>query len=464
MKIKVQNLGVVKEAKIDLSKRLIVFCGPNNTGKTYISYLIYALTNFSSVAAGKFSDEQVQNVISKQIVTFKFDVDSLYQFREKQLTLLAQNLSTIYGMSEDKANIFFSKFSIEYITTKEEYIDRLMKEAFEFTVQKNKICIKVTKPSNEDFVYIENISETEVTTEEIRPVVSFQLMSYIYRSLSLYPISSSEIFPVERNSIYTFNKELSLSRNIVIDQIQELGAGSKLDPVEIMNKRITRYPIAVRDGLAVADDLVNIQNSHSKYASLADEIEAELLNGQVILSKEGEVQFVSNRSKTKKIPIHLSASIVKTLSSLTFYLRHRAKDNDLVIIDEPELNLHPDCQILLVRIFARMMENGFRLLISTHSDYIIREINNLIMLYSLSKSERNRIGYGDIQSINPKEVAAYLFNFKTRNKVSVDALKVDDTGFEVETIDNAIRRLNEASEELYYMIKYGKESTNSRVE
>lgn len=457
MKIKVQNLGVIKEANIDLSKRLIVLCGPNNTGKTYLSYLIYALTNISSIATEKFSDEQIQEIISRQEVGFKFNVNSLYQFREKQLTLLAQNLSTIYGMSEDKANTFFSKFSIEYITTKEEYIERLIKEALEFTVQKNKVCIKVTKPSNADFVFIKNVSEKEVATEEIYPIVSFQLMSYIYRSLSLYPISSSEIFPVERNSIYTFNKELSLSRNIVIDQLQELGAGSKFDPVEIMNRRITRYPIAVRDGLAVADDLVNIQNNQSKFASLADEIEAELLNGQVILSKEGEVQFVSNRSKSKKIPIHLSASIVKTLSSLTFYLRHRAKDNDLVIIDEPELNLHPDCQILLVRIFAKMLENGFRLFISTHSDYIIREINNLIMLHSLNESKRlsaNSIGYSGVRSINPKEVAAYLFNFKTRTKVSVNALKVDDTGFEVETIDNAIKSLNEASEELYYMVKY----------
>jgi predicted ATPase len=457
MKIKVKNLGVIKEASIDLSKRLIVFCGPNNTGKTYISYLIYALTNISSITTEKFSNEQIQEIISRQEVYFKFNINSLYQFREKQLTLLSQNLSTIYGISDEKVNSFFSKFSIEYITTKEEYVDRLLKEAFEFTVQKNKVCIKISKPSNADHVLIANISETEVATEEIQPIVSYQLMSYIYRSLSLYPISFSEIFPVERNSIYTFNKELSLSRNIVIDQIQELGAGSKLDPVEIMNKRLTRYPIAVRDGLAIADDLVNIQNNRSKYASLADEIESDLLNGQVILSKEGEVQFVSNRSKSKKIPIHLSASIVKTLSSLTFYLRHRAKDNDLVIIDEPELNLHPNCQILLVRIFAKMMERGFRLLISTHSDYIIREINNLIMLHSINDEKRlaaNDIGYSGVKSINHEEVAAYLFDFRTKTKVSVNPLEVDETGFEVDTIDNAIRGLNEASEELYYMVKY----------
>lgn len=459
MKIRVQNLGIIKEANIDLSKRLIVLCGPNNTGKTYLSYLIYALTKMSLVASVRFTDEQIQNILAHVAVDYNFDVDSLYMFREKHLTLLEQNLDAIYGISEEKTASYFSKFSIEYITSKEEYIERLIKESFSFCIQKNKVRILISKPEQSSYVHIENISEAEVSVEEMKPIVTFQLMSYIYRFLSLYPISNSEIFPVERNSIYTFNKELSLSRNIIIDQIQELGSGSKVDPVEIMTRRITRYPIAVRDGLSIADDLVNIQNTKSKYFQIADDIENGLLNGQVTLSKDGDVQFISNRTKSKKIPIHLSASIVKTLSSLTFYLRHRAQDNDLVIIDEPELNLHPDCQLLLVRIFAKMMSQGFRLLISTHSDYIIREINNLVMLHSIREKKQSiasKFGYEAVDSINPQEVAAYLFDFKSRTKVSVSPIMVDESGFEVSTIDKAIKGLNAASEELYYCMRYGR--------
>ena len=35
MILNIENLGVVKKAQIDLSKKFIVFCGKNNTGKTY---------------------------------------------------------------------------------------------------------------------------------------------------------------------------------------------------------------------------------------------------------------------------------------------------------------------------------------------------------------------------------------------------------------------------------------------
>ena len=41
MKIEIKNLGAVKSATIDISKKLNLFCGPNGTGKTYVAYAIY---------------------------------------------------------------------------------------------------------------------------------------------------------------------------------------------------------------------------------------------------------------------------------------------------------------------------------------------------------------------------------------------------------------------------------------
>ena len=76
----------------------------------------------------------------------------------------------------------------------------------------------------------------------------------------------------------------------------------------------------------------------------------------------------------------MTASIIKTLSSLVVYLKHIANFNDLIIIDEPEINLHPSNQIIIARLLARLANKGFRLLISTHSDYIVREFNNLVIL------------------------------------------------------------------------------------
>ncbi|MCB1194076.1 MAG: AAA family ATPase [Leptospiraceae bacterium] len=43
MKFKIRNLGIIGKAEIDLSKDLILLCGQNNTGKTFITYAIYGL-------------------------------------------------------------------------------------------------------------------------------------------------------------------------------------------------------------------------------------------------------------------------------------------------------------------------------------------------------------------------------------------------------------------------------------
>lgn len=225
-------------------------------------------------------------------------------------------------------------------------------------------------------------------------------------------------------------------------------------------KSSKRYPLPIRDGLGIAEDLFNYSKTKTEFYTFAQEIEKELLQGKVTITKDGDVQFASNKAKSKKIPIHLSASIVKTLSSLIFYLKHIATKNELIIIDEPELNLHPNNQVYLTKVFAKLINKGFRLLISTHSDYIIRELNNLIMASSdnvQTKGIADKYGYSEDCKLKSESVAAYLFNYKnkTSRNVTITPISVTDTGFEVQTIDQTVEELNDVADELFYSIKYG---------
>ena len=239
--------------------------------------------------------------------------------------------------------------------------------------------------------------------------------------------------------------------------MQKLSKGSQLDPFDFINSSSNRYPMAIRDGLVVSNDLQNIQKKKSAYYDIAIEIEEKLLNGSLSITKEGDVQFTSIKNKSKKIPIHMTASIVKTMSSLVFYLKYVAEKRDLIIIDEPEMNLHPDTQIVLTRVFAKLLNKGFRLLISTHSDYIIREFNNLIMT-SHKNEEITKVieeyKYDVNDSINPSDVACYYFHFPKPNskQVVVKELSVDKNGFEIESIDQEINAQNDRAMALNFAI------------
>ena len=128
------------------------------------------------------------------------------------------------------------------------------------------------------------------------------------------------------------------------------------------------------------------------------------------------------------------------------------------MIDEPEVNCHPDVQILMARVFARMANAGLRLVISTHSDYIVRELNNLIMLSGVSEDRSGKLkewGYTPDMKLSPDDVGAYLFDYGKNNRVNMKPIEVTDSGFEVRTIDEAIAKLNEVSQTLYYKLRYG---------
>ncbi len=450
MQFTVTGLGPIKEASIDMGRKLTVFCGPNNTGKTYLSYIVYALVRLRNVVpnAGILSFNP-DKLLEQDHVEVPADKDRLWQYYQICIKTLASNLSTIFGTSHEKAKDFFPDFSIHLETDIDSFEKRIIDE--EFSYVKNNLCI--TKKAGDHFVLVKMDQNTGDIEKKYS--ISEQIAAY----LTFYPISAAYILPVERNSINTFSKELSIKRNALIDKMYDLSS-KEIDPTDYLLKRTTRYPLPIRDGLEVAEDLGNLQNWKSDYFSFAEEIENELLHGKIKISTDGEMQFVSDNAKTKQLPIHLTASIIKTLSSLVFYLKHQAKQNDLVIIDEPELNLHPDNQIILARIFARMINHGLRLLISTHSDYMIREINNLIMLSSNKEEIRKlstELGYKKDEYILPGDINAYLFNYKTKTKVEVKQIPLTVGGFDVETIDRTINDLNARSEELYYTLTYGNE-------
>ena len=150
--------------------------------------------------------------------------------------------------------------------------------------------------------------------------------------------------------------------------------------------------------------------------------------------------------KSLKLPINLSASVVKSLSNLVLYFKHIAKKGDYIIIDEPELNLHPDNQVIIARVLVRIINSGFKLLISTHSDIIIRELNNLIMLHS-KREKISKYNLSDEYILNPDDVEVFLFHLKKRK---VEKIEVTEEGFEIETMDEVINRLENMSQDLYF--------------
>jgi ABC-type multidrug transport system ATPase subunit len=158
-----------------------------------------------------------------------------------------------------------------------------------------------------------------------------------------------------------------------------------------------------------------------------------------------------------------SSSAVRSLLDLGFYLRHEAKPGDLLMIDEPELNLHPENQRRVARLLARLVNLGIKVFITTHSDYIIKELNTLIML-NHNKPHLKRIaeveGYQQTELLNADQIKVYiaekalvLLDGKTRKTKCQTLTPADidpEMGIEARSFDKTIDTMNRIQEEIVW--------------
>lgn len=455
MKLKINNLGAVHEGSIDLNKKFNLLCGPNGTGKTYFAYVVYGLLR--NILHIKGDATMVDELLAKRATEVTIDWAFLLRYRALMRESLIANLDDLFGLGEIECKKIFEDFDVSYVDTDEEFMQTIKNGQFGLVEKVGNINVEMVKEQDSESVRLA-ITDEVIAAESIANL-RLMLPSLFFYNLTLAPIRSVVMFPVERNSIYTFSKELSIRKQEAMDNIQMIvDRDKKFDALDILfNSK--RYPQPIKDGLVIADDLVERKKFKGEFYEFAEQLETELLKGKVQISNEGDIQFKPSKSPRKILPIQMTASIIKTMASIVVYLKHIARKNDLIIIDEPEINLHPDNQIVLAQFLARLMNHGFRLMVSTHSDYVIREINNLVMMSHTDCAAVQEIaktkGYTSDMFIKEEDLSVLYFNYKKKSAktTEVESLAVDQFGFEVESIDEVIEEQSDLAENLYYALK-----------
>ncbi|EDN65340.1 conserved hypothetical protein [Beggiatoa sp. PS] len=97
-----------------------------------------------------------------------------------------------------------------------------------------------------------------------------------------------------------------------------------------------------------------------------------------------------------------------------------------MIIDEPEMNLHPAAQVELTEFLAMLVNAGLHVLITTHSPYIVDHLANLMQAAKHDKPEeiKELFYLEQTEAFIPQEqVSIYLFeNGTAKNIVDEDGI------------------------------------------
>ena len=148
--------------------------------------------------------------------------------------------------------------------------------------------------------------------------------------------------------------------------------------------------------------------------ALADVLEREALAGQIRSTRPltgGYPEFVYRPSDTKEdIRMTRASSMVSELAPVVLFLRSAVSPGDMLIIEEPEAHLHPAAQTQMAKSLARLVRAGVKMVVTTHSDWLLMEIGNLIREGELGRVADDSTGNETpSDTLLPDEVGVWLF-------------------------------------------------------
>jgi len=446
-KINFENLGNISNGSVELNK-LTIFTGENNTGKTYATYGLYSLLDKDF----RYNLKEINPIIEDlyrdglynlDLKTF-FDTNYLKIKKEIEVSF-SKSLPNVFSANEDEFKKSKMTFDLNISDIKKELLELNHKSTLTIG-KKDNIIFEVNKEKNSTIlklVLLETNTPKDIISENLKNILSHFIFDKLF--------SKSFLLPAERTGLNLFYQELSSERSAMFHHIGK----ATINKMELIKDLIvSRYPQPIADYIDFLNNINILKKSNSEFKDLSLVIQKEILKGKYKVEKDG-IYFMPYKSYankdnfTEKISLHLTSSTIKTFFSLVFYLEHLANDGETLIVDEPELNLHPDNQRKIARILSMIANRGVQVIVSTHSDYFIREINNLIMLKSDFKSKKeimSKNGYTDNMLISGNDVSAYLFCKNTIEEMEID----EQEGIIAKTFDSVINDLNLVSDDIFY--------------
>ena len=449
------NIGPVKDAALQLG-RLTVIAGRNNTGKTYIAYSLYGFLRTwggseagprSRIGGWRFFGDLVEGISA--------------MLRDSGRAEIPVPLSDIVDHRRSLANELGAAFSINLPGVFSSRTDSFSDSMFQIAIDDG-AAGRPPSPLRIPFGRTE-LSMAHDGTNLIAQMDgaegSYGRMPSGWAAARAYCVfllrdllPDPFILSAERFGISLFYRELDFTKNQLVDMLQKLedqGPRRSISPYLIIRRTTSRYALPIKDNIDFTRSIPDLPRDGSELGDdkLFDDVK-NLVGGYYGNATE-DIRFISKargKGRSFNIPLHQASSSVRGLSDLYFFLRHTAARDQLLIIDEPESHLDTRNQVLFTRMLARFVTAGLRVLITTHSDYLVKELNNLIMLsrdFPEKEVVARKLGYRPDEGLDPKTVRAYVAEGGGLTEFEIGAF-----GIEMPVFDRTIDRINEAAIEL----------------
>lgn len=448
MKLVLKNYGAVKDCTIDLSKKLYVFMGYNNTGKTYLTKLIYEIFNKQTLDSFSYSN---YNKFKENINNLKLTDTLINSILENFATYLKEVvIQKSFKIEITESFKIHFEYDIENIrisgleSSAEIEIKEKKIEVYRLIKEKNTLQVNIKQSEVDDMIaklpknFFDDVPKQHFT-KQIRSVKEDASIVLINSLLNLLFQNKEQAFFLPSNRISLLENAEEIKKYDVTRKEKMLGillelaenppenTKQKLNKERLIEKSKGEYSFYI---IKLIDDILKLRSNKDEefliqgtgfYTPLLTQF-ISLLGGEIIYEKVASFANSFEKFKlhqTTTLPMDLASSSINQLSLLFLYLKYWAKSKqNFLMIDEPEQNLHPENQILLMNLLLEFLffANN-RLLVTTHSPLIAEIINNYLILSQLENKEEIAKKFGLLNiDLSPQNTAIYYFNGETVQK------------------------------------------------
>ena len=371
MQLEIKNIGKIKSATLEFNG-ITVVAGNNNTGKSTIGKVLFALfSKFNNIneAIDKYKYDAIIARVFKELSTYDLD-DSIIlgspaliqMFKRGNYQSSQSILKFLEGLVSDR--------TLEFIRSNiDNMIDNSSKEIEELDVKR----IKAEIISN----YFNDIFDNQINN------ISISESAYIDLLIKNKHIKAEFI----ENTC-----------TVVQDDIKLINKAIYVDDPYIIDSRIIRSTNSLRGRNEINNNLIKLLHSKEDEEQIIEQIIAkdkyaeieEMINlvikGQLILKKDGRYTLKNNEYPEGINVSNLSTGLKSFLIIKKLITDNLIVNRDILILDEPEIHLHPEWQIVYAELLVLLQKYfDLTILLTTHSPFFLRAIEVFSKKYELNQ-------------------------------------------------------------------------------
>ncbi|MET8999355.1 AAA family ATPase [Amycolatopsis sp. NPDC004169] len=463
MDITIRNIGPIKEASFSVDP-LVVLVGPNNAGKSVAATVIYACLSTSNMPVANYRLDRRYSPGSSSgssntsdddwgdLASFIVDTVGFRNNKEDIFEQIAEGDHVPPGLRETITQIVERLFDAYCLSIVDELERVFGTEILELRrvqqrATKAHITIRSTAPSWKIDIFIDSKGPNFVVEHpEWQPIWSL-MAKHGFRRWGRFGPSRAMIareiaIETRRACFYSLpnrTRYLPAARSGIMQSHKVIASTliRQSSWAGLQDMRIPAMSGVVTDFLS---EMIEIDVSYQgPFSKIASQLERGVLHGSVELrSSRGNSPELVFATKNGSYPLTRTSSMVSELAPVAVYLKNIIHAGELLIIEEPEAHLHPASQVAFAQILVRLVNAGLKVVMTTHSEFFLQQLNNSLAAGSLSQGEVAHLKFDRELQIRRDSVGAYTFVPGNRGtiarRLALDArYGIPDAGFDTVT-------------------------------